>query len=720
LERITYYNEENNFTVARLQEKGKKGLTTIVGRMAGITPGESLKLSGEWVHNQKYGEQFQVEQYEIITPSTLNGLEKYLGSGMIKGIGPVMARRIVKTFRLQTLDIIENSPEKLSQVEGIGQKRIEMIKKAWDEHKEIKEIMIFLQGHGVSASHSARIFKQYGNEAINIVKENPYRLAADIRGIGFVTADRIARNLGIDPASVIRAEEGALFVLREFMNEGHVYYPYEPLVDKTVELLEVEREIVVRAIANLFEQRRVILEDLNSAEGPFIPNNKAVYLASFYTVEKNLAKKLLILKHKKPFQPPTGLEAVLSRVEKKLQIRLAPMQKEAVLKAIQNRVLVITGGPGTGKTTIIRAILELSRTLGFRSLLTAPTGRAARRMKEAAGYEAVTIHRLLEYSPARGSFQRNADNPLDTDMVIVDEASMIDIILMYQLVNALPPRASFILVGDVNQLPPVGPGNVLNEIIASGKFEVVTLTDIFRQSRESRIVVNAHRINSGKFPLNETLPPGERSDFYFIVEDDPQLVVEKILKLCTHHIPRRFGLHGVSDIQVLTPMYRGITGVDNLNVQLQRVFNAGGYGIDRGSRTYKVRDKVMQLVNNYDKEVFNGDIGFITEIDEQQKLVRVDFEGRHVSYEFSELDELVTAYAISVHKAQGSEYPAVIMPVMIQHYMLLQRNLIYTGITRGKKLVILIGSKKALAIAIRNNKPQLRYTMLGERLNFEQ
>lgn len=706
--------------MARLQEKGKRGLTTIVGRMAGITPGESLKLSGEWVHNQKYGEQFQVEQYEIISPSTLNGLEKYLGSGMIKGIGPVMAKRIVKKFRLETLDIIENSPEKLSRVDGIGNKRIEMIKKAWDEHKEIKEIMIFLQGHGVSANHSARIFRQYGNAAINTVKENPYRLAADIRGIGFITADRIARNLGIDPASIIRAEEGALFALREFMNEGHVYYPYDPLVDKTVELLEVEREIVVRAIANLFEQRRVILEDLNSAEESFIPNNKAVYLAPFYTVEKNLAKKLLILQHKKPFQPPFKLESVLSQVEKKLQIKLAPMQKEAVLKAIRNRVLVITGGPGTGKTTIIRAILELSRSLGFRNLLTAPTGRAARRMKEAAAYEAVTIHRLLEYSPAKGGFQRNADNPLDADMVIVDEASMIDIILMYQLVNALPPRASFILVGDVNQLPPVGPGNVLNEIIASGRFEVVTLTEIFRQSRESRIVVNAHRINSGKFPLNETSSPAERSDFYFLVEDDPQLVVEKILKLCRHHIPQRFGLHGVSDIQVLTPMYRGIVGVENLNVQLQKVFNADGYGIDRGSRTYKVRDKVMQLVNNYDKEVFNGDIGYIRAIDEGDKIIRVDFDGRPVNYEFSELDELVTAYAISVHKAQGSEYPAVIMPVLIQHYMLLQRNLLYTGITRGKKLVILIGSKKALAIAIRNNKPQLRYTMLGERLNFEQ
>ena len=707
--------------MARLQEKGKRGLTTIVGRMAGITPGESLKLSGEWAHDPKYGEQFQVEQYEIISPSTLNGLEKYLGSGMIKGIGPVMAKRIVKTFRLETLDIIENSPEKLARVDGVGRKRIEMIKKAWDEHKEIKEIMIFLQGHGVSANHSARIFKQYGNAAISTVKENPYRLAADIRGIGFITADRIARNLGIDPASVIRAEEGALFALREFMDEGHVYYPYEPLVDKTVELLEVEREIVARAIANLFEQRRVILEDLNSTEeGSFIPNNKAVYLAPFYTVEKNLAKKLLILQHNKPFQPPFKLESVFSQVEKKLQIRLAPMQKEAVLKAVQNRVLVITGGPGTGKTTIIRAILELSRSLGFRNLLTAPTGRAARRMKEAAGYEAVTIHRLLEYSPGKGGFQRNADNPLDADMVIVDEASMIDIILMYQLVKALPPRASFILVGDVNQLPPVGPGNVLNEIIASGKFEVVTLTDIFRQSRESRIVVNAHRINSGKFPLSKTSPPAELSDFYFLEEDDPQLVVAKILKLCRNHIPRRFGLHGVSDIQVLTPMYRGMVGVENLNVELQKVFNAGGYGIDRGSRTYKVRDKVMQLVNNYDKEVFNGDIGYIRAIDEGDKIIRVDFDGRPVNYEFSELDELVTAYAISVHKAQGSEYPAVIMPVTIQHYMLLQRNLLYTGITRGKKLVVLIGSKRALAIAIRNNKPQLRYTMLGERLNFEQ
>jgi exodeoxyribonuclease V alpha subunit len=688
-----------------------------VGRMAGITPGESLKLSGEWVHDPKYGEQFQVEKYEVLSPSTLNGIEKYLGSGMIKGIGPVMARRIVKTFRLDTLDIIENSPEKLSRVEGIGPKRIEMIKKAWEEHKDIKEIMIFLQGHGVGASHCVKIFKKYGKASIAAVKENPYRLAADIHGIGFVTADNIARNLGIDPSSIIRAEEGTLYVLRKFMAEGNVYYPYEPLVDKTAELLGVEREIVTRAIANLFKQKRVILEDLNRPGDSFIPNNKAVYLAPFYTAEKNLAKKLLFLKRVKSFRPLSSPEKALAQVEKKLQIRLARMQREAVLKAVQNKVLVITGGPGTGKTTIIRAILELSRSLGFRNLLAAPTGRAARRMKEAAGYEAVTIHRLLEYSPVKGGFQRNPDNPLDADMVIVDEASMIDTLLMYHLVNALPPRAFFILVGDVNQLPPVGPGNALNEIIVSGKFEVVTLTEIFRQSKESRIVINAHRINSGKFPLFKTPPLAELSDFYFLEEDDPQQVVTKILKLCKDYIPRRFGFHGVADIQVLTPMYKGIIGVENLNIQLQRVFNADGYGIDRGSRTYKVRDKVMQIVNNYDKEVFNGDIGYIRAIDEGHKLIRVDFDGRLVNYEFSELDELVTAYAVTVHKSQGSEYPAVIMPVMIQHYMLLQRNLIYTGITRGKKLVILIGSKKALAIAIRNNKPQLRYTMLSNRLN---
>jgi len=715
LERITYHNEETDFLVARLQEKGKRDLTTIVGRIAGLNPGESLKLTGNWTTDKKYGEQFQVDRYETVVPATVNGIKKYLGSGLIKGIGPIMAERIVKTFGTDTLDIIETSPERLADVEGIGTKRIDMITRAWAEQKEIKEVMVFLQGHGVSAAYAAKIFKQYGRESVAVVQDNPYRLAADVRGIGFITADRIAASLGIDPNSIMRAQEGLIYSLNELMSDGHVYYPLEPLVDKAAEMLKVEREIVSKAIDGLLEEKRIVIELIDMSETQDL-NNRAVYLAAFHTAEVNLARNLLARGDGSPNFRPIDAGRAIDWVEQKLGVTLAEMQREAVVQVARNRLLIITGGPGTGKTTIIRAIFEIFKALKLRTVFAAPTGRAAKRIQEATGCEASTIHRLLEYNFQKGGFQKNQDFPLDADAVVIDEASMIDTILMYNLVKAIPPEASLILVGDVDQLPSVGPGNVLKDIIDSKAFRVITLNEIFRQSRESLIVVNAHRINSGEFPLLRH-ESGGVPDFYFIQEEDPERALERILKLCSQGLPRRFGFKPVREIQVLTPMHRGHIGAVNLNAELQRVLNPGGTGVARAGKTYKIGDKVIQTVNNYDKDVFNGDIGIITAIDQEAQEVAVDFEGRAASYDFSELDELELAYAISVHKSQGSEYPAVIIPVMTQHYMLLMRNLIYTGITRGKKLVVLVGTKKALAIAIRNNKPQLRYTLLGKRLS---
>lgn len=715
LENITFCNEENHFTVARVREKDKQELTTVVGNLVGLTPGESLKLSGYWVMNKKFGQQFKVEHFETIVPATVNGMEKYLGSGLVKGIGPVMAKRIVQVFGLDTIEVIDNAPERLNEVEGIGAKRIEMIRSAWEGQRDIKDIMVFLQGHGISANYAARIYKRYGRESIALVRENPYRLAADIDGIGFLTADRIAASVGIDPQSIIRAEEGILYVLNELMEEGHVYYPYEELVDRAAQMLKVERDTVLKAIAALFEDKRLIIEDLGSDPG-FKPNDKAVYLALFYHAEAALARMLAELAVSGQDRPLFDPQAALASVESELHISLAAKQREAVMQALLGQVLIVTGGPGTGKTTIIRSILQLYTAMGLKTLLTAPTGRAARRMQEATGQEAKTIHRLLEFSFQQGGFTRDQDSPLNADAVIVDEASMIDTMLMYHLVKAVPPGARFILVGDIHQLPSVGPGSVLRDMIDSALFPVVTLTEIFRQASESRIVVNAHCINRGDFPDLTNPPPDTLSDFYFIQDDTPETVVEKIVRMCRERIPRRFELDPVRDIQVITPMRRGTTGVANLNAELQNALNQGSESVARGARVYKVNDKVMQIVNNYDKDVFNGDIGWITEIIQERQEITVDFEGRSVRYDYTDLDELVLAYAVSVHKSQGSEYPAVVMPFTTQHYMMLQRNLLYTGITRGKRLVVVIGTKKALGIAIRNDTPHKRYTRLKERL----
>ncbi len=713
IERITYSNEENGFTIARIKVRGRRELVTVVGNVAAPIPGGILKMTGEWIQHPKYGEQFKIASCHIAVPATVTGIRKYLGSGMIKGVGPVIAERIVSTFGEKSLDVIEDNIEDLAKVAGIGKKRIAMIGKAWEDQKEIRQVMLFLQSHGVSPAYAAKIFKFYGNRAIAVVQENPFRLAMDIFGIGFLTADRIARNLGFAKDSPLRAEAGIIYVLNQLADEGHVYYPFEPLIERCREVLAVDRDILVDAFGRIEAGRQIRIEDTGTDPAAF-EADKAVYLSQFYACETGIANRLKIL-----LSVPGSLRAVdtaaaLSWVQNRLSIQLADAQRRAVACALESKVMVITGGPGTGKTTIINAILKIFSTMAARILLAAPTGRAAKRMSETTGFEARTIHRLLKFSPAKNAFEMTFENPLDCDVLIVDEASMIDTVLMHHLLKAVPAMSTLILVGDVNQLPSVGAGNVLGDIIASGAVAVITLTEIFRQAKQSDIVVGAHRINRGLAPRFN--PASPRTDFYFIQKEAPEAVLEIILKLVTERIPRRFGFDPVDDIQVLTPMHRGIVGAANLNSALQEALNPGEAGVCRGQRSFKINDKVMQIRNNYDKEVFNGDIGRITRIAPDDQEIAILFDGREVRYDYADLDEIVLAYAVSVHKSQGSEYPVVVMPVLVQHYVLLQRNLIYTGVTRGRELVILVGTKKALAIGIRNDKTRKRYTRLRDRL----
>lgn len=713
VERITYYSEESQYTVAQLKVKGKPNLVTVVGSLFSVNPGEVLKLYGQWHNHPRYGEQFKVTSYESVVPATVFGIEKYLGSGLIRGIGTVFAKRLVKEFGVETLDIIENDIQKLREVEGIGEKRIEMIHKAWDEQKEIREVMIFLQGQGVSPTYAAKIYKTYGKDSIKVVRENPYRLASDIFGVGFITADKIAEKLKIAKDSQIRAEAGIIYVLHKLSDEGHIYYPYEQLVEECKKILTVERDIIVKAFGKIASDKKIIIEDLNIED--FRENKKAVYLTKFYVSEVGIANNLKTLlsfpKQLRAFDRDKELEWV----QKELKIILAGKQVQAIRDALEKKVMVITGGPGTGKTTIINSIICIYKKLGQRVLLAAPTGRAAKRMSEAAGHEAKTLHRLLEYSPKEGRFKKDNENPLEADLVVIDETSMVDTILMYHFLQAVPKGATLILVGDVDQLPSVGPGNVLKDIIDSFTVPTVRLIEIFRQSKDSLIIVNAHRVNNGNM-LIFSHKKDRPQDFYFFAIEDPEQVMEKVIQLCRDKIPQKFGYSPVNDIQVITPMHKGTIGASNLNAELQRILNTSTDELIQAGKTLKVGDKVMQIRNNYDKDVYNGDIGRITKIDRELQEISVDYDGRPVSYEYSELDEIVLAYAISVHKSQGSEYPVIIMPVLTQHYVLLQRNLLYTGITRGKKMVVLVGTKKAVAIAINNNKQQKRYTLLKDRL----
>jgi len=715
VENITYSSEETGYTVARLNVRGYPDPVTVVGNIIAPTPGEILAVRGSWINHPRFGRQFKVSSHSIKVPATLHGIKKYLGSGLIKGIGPVMASRIVKQFGEKTLEVIEHRTDELTKIGGIGPKRIGQIKDAWMEQKEIRDVMIFLQTHNVGAGYAAKIFKRYGHSSMSVLTRNPYMLASDIFGIGFNTADRIAEKLGFDKNAPVRAEAGILYTINQLVEEGHVYYPYELLIERCREILGVDRESIIEAFGPVIYEKKVIVEDINQGLEGFEPNKKAVYLARFHVSETGIALHVnrLVISEKKVREIDT--EKALSWVQKKINMDLAPKQVDAVKSAVSDKVMVITGGPGTGKTTIINAVIKVYRELGARILLAAPTGRASKRMREATGYPAKTIHRMLEFSLQKGGFQRDQDNPLEVDVLILDEASMIDTVLMYHLLKALPAEATVILVGDVNQLPSVGAGSVLKDIIRSGRVPVVELNEIFRQASESKIIVNAHKINNGLIP-ELSQDRGGLEDFYFIEQDAPEQVLHIIEELVSSRVPNRFGLDPVHDIQVLSPMHKGVVGTMNLNMKLQQVLNPSGPELTRGERRFRLNDKVMQTRNNYEKEVFNGDIGKITYINPEDQEVTVTFDGIPVPYDYSELDEIILAYAISVHKSQGSEYSAVIIPILSQHYVLLQRNLIYTAVTRGKSLVIIVGSRKALAMGIKNDRIMRRYTYLAERL----
>jgi len=721
IERITFSNEDNGFTIAKVKVTGQTELVTVVGTLMAPVPGEVLEMKGEWTQHHKFGEQFKIATSKSVVPASVFGIRKYLGSGLIKGLGPVMAERIVKRFGSKTLDIIENNIGQLAEVAGIGKKRIAMIKAAWDEQRDIRDVMLFLQSHGVSTGYATKIFRHYKERSIAVVRENPYRLAGDVFGIGFLIADRIAEQLGFSKDSTLRAEAGVLYVLDQLAEEGHVYYPHELLVEKSREILQVESGVVSGAIASLAAGRKIVIEDLNRAPAEFTSGLRAVYLARYHVGETAVADRIKeLLATPKSIRKVDSAKAV-DWVQQQLRMTLARNQVTAVRSALDNKMMVITGGPGTGKTTLTQAIIKIFDRLHLQIALAAPTGRAAKRLGETTGREAKTIHRLLEFSFQKGGFQRGAETPLDCDLLIVDETSMIDTLLMHHLLKAVPDDATVILVGDVNQLPSVGAGNVLNDIISSGCVPIVELNEIFRQARTSRIIVSAHQINSGIVPPAEPPDPQLNSDFYFIQQEDPEKVLDIILTLVRERIPhndrfQKFIRNPIDDIQVLTPMHKGVVGAGNLNARLQEALNPGDEGVVRGERTYRVGDKVMQVRNNYDKEVFNGDIGRIAGIyPDVQELIAV-FDGREVVYDYADLDEIMLAYAISVHKSQGSEYPAVVLPVLTQHYILLQRNLIYTAVTRGRNLVVMVGTVKALAIAVRNDKTQKRFTHLRYRL----
>ena len=717
IEHITYTNEDNGYTIARVRIEGERNLVTIVGNLLSPSPGEVLRLKGEWTIHPKYGRQFKVLGHKTIVPATVEGIRRYLGSGLIHGIGPKMADRIVDRFGEETLEIIDHSPERLAAIDGIGKKRIQMIRTAWRQQRDIRDVMVFLQSHGIGPAYASRIFRRYGHRSIAVVRSNPYRMASDIFGIGFQKADAVASSLGFHKTSPKRVTAGVLFVLRRLSEEGHVYFPYGPLVESCFELLDVAPDVVREASGGLALSGDVVIEDISDASAIDHEHSKAVFLSRLHHFENRAAESLTELATHRAATSPIDDEVALEWVQRHMGIQLAPKQVEAVRQALMHKLMVITGGPGTGKTTILRAIVQIAARHRRRVLLAAPTGRAAKRMGEATGHSAMTIHRMLEFSPQKGGFQKNATHPLKCNLLIVDEASMIDIRLMYHMLNALPPVSGLVLVGDVYQLPSVGPGNVLKDIIASGCLPVVKLTEIFRQARSSRIVVNAHRINEGRLPaLTHPAPEDPPTDFYFIEQEDPEKVLDLIRTLAVDRIPQRFSLDPMKDIQVLTPMHKGVVGAANLNRELQSALNPGAPELDRSGTGFRTGDKVMQIRNNYTKDVYNGDIGQVMRIDTERRELTVDFEGRPIAYDPADLDEIVLAYAISVHKSQGSEFPAVIIPILTQHYVLLQRNLIYTAVTRGKQLTVLVGTRKALAIGIGNDQTLHRYTRLTQRI----
>lgn len=704
VEHITYQNPENGWSVMKVKVKGYDNLVTLTGSLLDVPVGSVLLCNGDWKVDARYGQQFVVQSWTEVMPATIYGIEKYLGSGLVKGIGPVFAKSIVSKFGAETLNVIDNEPHRLLEVPKLGKKRVERIKESWEKQKDIKEVMVFLQWHGVSTAFAAKIYRKYEKESIAKVKENPYQLADDIWGIGFKTADGIASKMGYGKNDPRRCRSGILYTLNDLAEEGHVYAEPEQLIEAATKLLEAEEAPVRQALADMIEAKDVIAE------------SDVVYLPPFYYAENGSANRL------KTLLTDTNILDNSIAAEPEAQYGMSQIdgivydevQQAAIDKAMDSKVMVLTGGPGTGKTTTTQGIIAAFKARNLQILLAAPTGRASKRMTEATGMEAKTIHRLLEYNPMDG-YKRNEENPLEGDALIVDECSMIDILLFYNLMKAIPSNMRLILVGDIDQLPSVGAGNVLRDIIDSQQIPVVRLTRIFRQAQSSRIVMNAHAINAGKYP---NISNGKDTDFFFIKQEDADEMLKLIIGLVRDRLPKTYG-YPAKEIQVLTPMQRGAVGAGNLNIELQNALNPSGASLARGGYTYRQGDKVMQIRNNYDKNVFNGDIGYITSVDTNERTLTVTFDSRLVEYDISELDELTLAYAITIHKSQGSEFPVVVMPITMKHYVMLQRNLIYTGITRAKKICVLVGTTKALAYAIHNNTVSKRNTMLKERLNKE-
>ncbi|MCF3947839.1 SF1B family DNA helicase RecD2 [Acidiphilium iwatense] len=705
VERVTFHNAETGFCVLRVKARGHRDLLTIVGHAAAITAGEWITASGDWVNDRTHGPQFKARFLKTAAPTSREGIERYLGSGMIRGIGPVYAKKLVRGFGEAVFDIIEGSPERLRDVAGIGAVRARRIAEAWAAQKVIREIMVFLHSNGVGTARAVRIYKTYGADAVQVMSENPYRLARDIRGIGFRTADAIAMRLGIETTAMIRVRAGIGYALTEAMDDGHCGLPRGELRTLAAALLEVPGDLVETGLGLELDDANVIADRVGDTE--------CVFLAGLYRAEQGIAARIRAIRHGPPPWPAIDSDKALPWVAGRIGLDLAESQRAAVRGALTSKLLVITGGPGVGKTTIVRAILRILAAKAVNLLLCAPTGRAAKRMSEATGFEAKTIHRLLEVDPSGGGFRRGADHPLDCDLLVIDETSMVDVPLMHALLKAVPDQAALLIVGDIDQLPSVGPGQVLADFIRSGAMPVVHLTEIFRQAAASRIIINAHRINRGEMPDLDR--PDPQSDFYFVPAADPETAISRIVDLVRSHIPRRFQLDPVRDIQVLCPMARGGVGARALNIELQKALNpAGDNKIEKFGWTFAPGDKIMQIENDYDREVYNGDIGYIATIDPDEGELVAHFDGRAVSYGFGDLDAVVPAYAATIHKSQGSEYPAVVIPLMTQHYMMLQRNLLYTGITRGKRLVVLVGQRKALAIAVRNVAGRRRWSKLGE------